>query len=80
MWTVGIIGSFVFENEEASTVTVSVNHYGTLLRYHLFPNIEENVLNKMWFEQDYVSTTNVTREFLCNIFENRLIRRNVEVH
>ena len=48
----------------------------------LFPNVEENDMDDVWFQQDGATchTTNVTIELLGTVFENRIISRNSDVN
>ena len=51
-WSRGIIGSFVFENEQGEAVTVNGDCYSTMLNEFLFTKIEEEDIGNIWFEQD----------------------------
>ena len=48
--TRGILGLFVFENEEGEAVTVNGDHYRALLNEFLFTKIEEEDIGNIWFQ------------------------------
>ena len=50
-WSIGIIGSFFFENEQGEAVTVNGDRYRALLN-EFFTKIEEEDIGKIWFQQD----------------------------
>ena len=48
-WNGGIIGLFFFENERAAAVTVNGERYRAMLNEFLFPKIEEDDMDDIWF-------------------------------
>ena len=81
-WHGGIIGPFFFQNDQGATVTVNGERYRATLNEFLFPNVEENDMDDVWFQQDGATchTANVTIELLGTVFENRIISRNSDVN
>lgn len=81
-WSGGIIGPFFFENDEGATVTVNGDRYRAMLNEFLFPKIEENGMDDVWFQQDGATchTANITIDLLRTVFENRVISRNGDVN
>ena len=51
-WYGGIIGSFFFENEQGATVRVNGERYRATLNEFLFPKIEEDDMDDIWFQQN----------------------------
>ena len=51
-WSRGIIGPFVFENEQGEAVTVNGNHYRAMLNEFLFTKIKEEDIAKILFQQN----------------------------
>ena len=81
-WYSNIIGPFFFENEQGAAVMVNGERYRAMLNEFLFPKIEENDTDDIWFEQDGATchTANVTIDLLRTVFENRIISRNSDVN
>ena len=81
-WYGGIIGPFFFENEQGAAVTVNGERYRAMLNEFLFPKIEEDDMDDIWFQQDGATchTANVTIDLLRTVFENRIISRNSDVN
>ena len=77
-WYGGIIGTFFLENEQGAAVTVNGERYRAMLNEFLFPKIEEDDMDDIWFQQDGATchTANVTIDLLRTDFENRIISRN----
>ena len=50
-WYGGIIGPFLFENEKEAAVTVNGELYHAMLNEFLFPKIEEDDMDDIWFDQ-----------------------------
>jgi len=82
MWSGGIIGPFFLKNEEGAAVTVNGVHYRSNVEYFLFPRMEEEDTDVIWFQQDGATchTANVTIDLLRGTFENRIISRNGDVN
>ena len=53
-----------------------------MLNEFLFPKIEENDMDDIWFQQNGATchTANVTIDLLCTVFENRIISQNSDVN
>ena len=51
-WYGGIIGLFFFKNKQGAAVTVNGERYRTMLNEFLFPKIEEDDMDDIWFQQD----------------------------
>ena len=81
-WNGGIIGLFCFENKQEAAVTANSERYRTMLNEFLFPKIEEDDMDDIWFQQGGVTchTANVTINFLRTVFENRIISQNSDVN
>ena len=81
-WYGSIIGPFLIENKQCATVTVNGKRYHAMLNEFLFPKIEEDDMNDIWFQQDGATchTANVTIDLFCTVFENRIINRNSDVN
>ena len=54
-WYGGIIGTFLFKNEQGAAVMVHGERYRAMLNEFLFPKIEEDDMDDIWFQQDGVS-------------------------
>ena len=81
-WYDTIIGPFFFENEQGAAVTVNGERYRAMLNEFLFPKIEEDDMDDIWFQQDGATchTTNIIIDLLRTVFENRIISRNSDVN
>ena len=76
------MGPFFFENEQGAAVGVNGERYCVMLNEFLFPKIEEDVMDDIWFQQDGATchTADVTIDLLRTVFENRIISRNSDVN
>ena len=65
-WYGGIIGPFIFEHEKGATVKVNGKRYHAMLNEFLFPRIEEDDMDDIWFQQDGATcyTANVILDLL----------------
>ena len=56
--------------------------YRAMLNEFLFPKIEEDDMDNIWFQQDGATchTANVTIYLLLTVSENRIISRNSDVN
>ena len=81
-WYGGIIGPFFFQNEQRAAITVNGERYRAMLEEFLFPKIEEDGMDDIWFQQDGSTwhTANVTIDLLRTVFEKRIISRNSDVN
>ena len=77
----GIIGPFLFENKQEAAVTVNGERYRAILNEFLFPKIDEDDMDDIWYEQDGATchTTNLTIDLLRTVFGNQIISRNSNV-
>ena len=48
----GMIGPYIFENDDKMTVTVNSERYGLMITDFLLSAIEEYDLENRWFQQD----------------------------
>ena len=76
-WSSGIIGPFVFENEQRESVTANGNRYRIISNEFMFTKIEEEDIGNIWFQQDCSTchTAEATLDVLLPVFENRVISR-----
>ena len=74
----GGIGPFFFKNEQGAAFTANGERYRAMLNEFLFPKIEEDDMDDIWFQQGRATchTANVTIDVLRTVFENRIISRN----
>ena len=79
-WYGGIIGAFFLENEQGAAVPINGKRYRAMLNEFLFPKIEEDYMDGIWFQQYGTTfhTAKVTINFLRTVFENQIISRNSE--
>ena len=70
------------ENEQGATVTVNGNRYCAMLNKSLFPKIEEDDMDDIWFQQNgaICHSANVTIDLLRTVFETRKFSRNSDVN
>ena len=81
-WYGGIIGPFFFENDQEAAVTVNGKRYRAMLNEFMFPKIEEDDMDDIWFQQDVATCqkANVTIDLFCTVFENRITGRISDVN
>ena len=79
--SIGIIGTFFFENEQEEVVAVNGDRYRTMLNEFLFTKIEEEDIGNIWFQRDGATCypAEATLDVLCPIFEDRIISRIADV-
>ncbi len=77
-WSGGIIGPFFFENEQGAAVTVNGERYRAMINNFLLPELEEEDIRNIWFQQDGATchTVHVSIDLLRTVFEDRIISRN----
>ena len=77
----GIIGPFLFDNEQGEAVTVNGDRYRVMLNKCLFTKTEEEDIGNIWFQQDGATchTAEATLEVLRPVFEDRIISRRADV-
>ena len=51
-WYGDIIGPSFFENKQGAAVMVNGDRYRAMLNEFLFPKIEEDDMDDIWFQQD----------------------------
>ena len=63
------------------TVTVNRDRYRAMFKEFLYPKIEEEDIDIIWFQQDGAtgSTAEATLDVLCAVFEDRIISRRADV-
>ena len=52
IWSRGIIGPFLFENEQGEAVTFNADRYQAMLNVFLNTKNEEQDIGNIWFQQD----------------------------
>ena len=65
----------VFEIEQEAVVSIKGERYCSMLNEFLFPEIEEDDMDDIWFQEDGATcnTDNVTIDLLRTVFENQII-------
>lgn len=78
----GIIGPYIFKNEDGVRVTVNGDRYRTMINDFFFENMENIDPDEMWFQQDGATchTANATIDLLKTKFDDKLISRNGPVN
>jgi hypothetical protein len=82
LWRGGIIGPYFFENEDGQTVTVNGERYRHMLTSFVWPQIDEDELDELWFQQDGATchTSGETIAVVRQQFDGRIISRNADVN
>ena len=77
-----VIGLNFFEDESGQTTTVTGDNYQQMIRDFLIPQMEEQNLDYMWFQEDGATphTANETTRILKDLFPGRLISRFGDLH
>lgn len=72
-----VVGPYFFENENGQTTTVTGENYRQMIRDFLMPQIVNQGLHNMWFQQDGATahTSKETIRILKVLFPGRLISR-----
>ena len=80
-WSRSIIGPFFFEIEQGEPVTVNGYRYRAMLNEFLFTKIEEQIIDKISFQQDGATchTDEATLDLLRPVFEDRIISLRADV-
>ena len=80
-WFRGVIGPIFFENEQGEAVTVNGDRYKAMLKEFLFKKIKEEDIGNFWFQQNVATchTAEAALDVLRPVFEDRIIRRRVDV-
>ena len=81
LWSIGVIGLFFFENEQGEDVTVNGDCYRAMLNEFLFPKVEAQDIDNIWFQQNHATchTAKATLDVLRLVFEDRIINRKADV-
>lgn len=77
-----VIGPYFFEDGDGNTITVNGEHYRTMIRDFLLPQIDRLGLENMWFQQDGATahTARATMDILRQAFPGRVISRYGDLH
>ncbi|CAK1581247.1 unnamed protein product [Parnassius mnemosyne] len=78
MWSGGVIGPFLFEDEAGNPVTVNGSRYREMLTFQFWPIIDDiDITNMVWFELDGAPPHSVllARERLNTMFGEQWIGR-----
>ena len=77
----GLIGPFVFENEQGVAVTVNGGRYQAMLNEFLFTKTEEADIGNIWFQQggSMCHTAEATLHVLRLVFKDHIFRRRADV-
>ena len=77
-----VIRPYFFESKNGQTTTVTGENYRQMIRDFLMPQIEEQNLDNMWFQQDGATphTAKETIRILKDLFPGRLISRFGDLH
>ena len=80
-WSRGIIGPFLFENEQGEAVTVNGDCYRAIFNEFLFTKIEEEDIGNIWFQQGGATchTAGGTIDVLRPVYEDCIISRKADV-
>ncbi|GFW92243.1 putative transposase [Trichonephila clavipes] len=77
LWAGGIIGPYVFENDEGHNVTVNGDRYRAMNTNFFIPELNTHDIQDQWFQQDGATchTARATIDLLKDTFGDRLISR-----
>ncbi|GFV63903.1 putative transposable element [Trichonephila clavipes] len=75
LWAGGIIGPYVFKNDEAHNVTVNGDRYRAMITNFIIPELNNHDVQELWFQQDGATchTARATIDLLKDTFGDRLI-------
>ena len=78
-WFRGILGHWIFENEQGEAVTVNGDRYGVMWNEFFFIKIEEEYIGGIWFQQDGAKchTAEATFDVLRPVFDDLIISRSL---
>ncbi|GFT79816.1 transposable element Tc3 transposase [Trichonephila clavipes] len=73
----GIIGPYVFKNDEGHNVTVNGDRYRAMITNFFIPELKNHNVQELWFQQDGATchTARATIDLLKDTFGDRLISR-----
>ncbi|GFW50846.1 transposable element Tc3 transposase [Trichonephila clavipes] len=77
LWAGGIIGRYLFKNDECHNVTVNGNRYRAMITNFFIPELNYHDVQDLWFQQDGATcqTAPATIDLLKDTFGDRLISR-----
>ncbi|GFX93674.1 hypothetical protein TNCV_1588511 [Trichonephila clavipes] len=52
LWAGGIIGSYLFKNDEGHNVTVNGDRYRAMITNFFIPELNNHDVQELWFQQD----------------------------
>ncbi|GFS90553.1 DUF4817 domain-containing protein [Trichonephila clavipes] len=77
LWAGGIIGPYIFKNDEGHNVTVNGDRYRAMITNFFIPELNNHDVQELWFQQDGATchTARATIDLLKGTFGDRLISR-----
>ncbi|GFU92388.1 putative DD41D transposase [Trichonephila clavipes] len=77
LWAGGIIGPYLFKNDEGHNVTVNGDRYRAMVTNFCIPELNNHDVQELWFQQDGAAchTARATIDLLKDTFGDRLISR-----
>ncbi|GFU66252.1 transposase [Trichonephila clavipes] len=77
LWAGGIIGPYLFKNDEGHNVTVNNDRYRAMITNFFIPELNNHDVQELWFQQDGTTchTARATIDLLKDSFGDRLISR-----
>ncbi|GFT95010.1 putative transposable element [Trichonephila clavipes] len=77
LWAGGIIGPYLFKNDEGPNVTVNGDRYRAMITNFLIPELNNHDVQELWFQQDGATchTARAPIDLLKDTFGDRLISR-----
>ncbi|GFU92383.1 transposase [Trichonephila clavipes] len=77
LWAGGIIGPYLFKNDEGHKVSVNGDRYRAMITNFFIPELNNHDVQEVWFQQDGATchTARATIDLLKDTFGDRLISR-----
>ncbi|GFW20230.1 retrovirus-related Pol polyprotein from transposon 297 [Trichonephila clavipes] len=77
LWAGGIIGPYLFKNDEGHNVTVNGDRYRAMITNFFIPELNNHDVQELWFQQDGTTchTARATIDLFKDTFGDRLISR-----
>ncbi|GFU99119.1 transposable element Tc3 transposase [Trichonephila clavipes] len=77
LWAGGIIGPYLFKNDEGHNVTVNGDRYRAMIANFFIPELNNHDVQELWFQQDGATchTARATIDLLKDTFGDRLVSR-----
>ncbi|GFU75578.1 uncharacterized protein TNCV_2862931 [Trichonephila clavipes] len=77
LWAGGIIGPYIFKNDEGHNVTVNGDRYRAMITNFFIPELNNHDVQELWFQQDGATchTARATIDLLSDTLGDRLISR-----